>query len=170
VIPILLLLLPILVALGMGRLSVVIVSTVVWKCILSGFGAQSALRGYLQSRLDEAFGRPMRLVGIQCGAGLIITCFLFGLCHADHPHDPAIVVEPVHCFPRESKWYRGCTPGLLQASAGSMLCRLNEDVWQSRCETRTPALSVGIRRERGPGDPRWSLAEARRPYWLEGRR
>jgi membrane protease YdiL (CAAX protease family) len=87
---VLLLLLPVLVALAMGRLSLVIVSTVVWQFIFSGFGEEFAFRGYFQSRLNQAFGRPMHLFGIQFGVGLIITSLLFGLWHADNTYDPAI--------------------------------------------------------------------------------
>jgi membrane protease YdiL (CAAX protease family) len=85
-----LLLLPILVALAMRKLSVVIVSTVVWQFVLSGFGEEFAFRGYIQSRLNQAFGRPVRLFGIPFGAGLIIASLLFGLWHADNTYDPAI--------------------------------------------------------------------------------
>ena len=87
---VLLLLLPILVALAMGKLSVVIVSTVIWQFVFSGYGEEFAFRGYFQSRLNQAFGRPLRLFGIQFGAGLIITSLLFGLWHADNTYDPAI--------------------------------------------------------------------------------
>lgn len=85
-----LLLLPICVALGMRKLGVVIVSTVVWQLVFSGFGEEFAFRGYFQSRLNQAFGRPVRLFGIQFGAGLIIASLLFGLWHADNTYDPAI--------------------------------------------------------------------------------
>jgi membrane protease YdiL (CAAX protease family) len=86
----LLLLLPIVVALAMSRMSLVIVSTVVWQFVFSGFGEEFAFRGYFQSRLNQVFGRPVRLFGIQFGAGLIIASFLFGLWHADNTYDPAI--------------------------------------------------------------------------------
>jgi membrane protease YdiL (CAAX protease family) len=85
-----LLLLPIGVALAMGKLSVVIVSTVVWQFVFSGFGEEFVFRGYYQSRLNQAFGRPMRLLGIQFGAGLIIASLLFGLLHAFGTYKPAI--------------------------------------------------------------------------------
>ena len=38
-------------------------------------------RGFIQSRLNEAFGRPYRLLGINWGVGLIIASLLFGLLH-----------------------------------------------------------------------------------------
>jgi membrane protease YdiL (CAAX protease family) len=90
IITLLLLLLPIGIALAMGKLSVVIVSTVVRHFVLSGFGEEFAFRGYFQSRLNQAFGRPLRLFGIQFGAGLIIASVLFGLWHVDNTYDPAI--------------------------------------------------------------------------------
>jgi membrane protease YdiL (CAAX protease family) len=86
----LLLLLPICVALAMRKLSVVIVSTVVWQFVFSGFGEEFVWRGYVQWRLNQAFGRPMRLFGIQFGPGLIIAAGLFGLLHAFNTYDAAI--------------------------------------------------------------------------------
>jgi membrane protease YdiL (CAAX protease family) len=86
----LLLLLPIVVALAMGRLSVVIVSTVVWQFVFSGFGEEFVWRGYVQSRLNQAFGRPLYLFGVQFGAGLIVASLLFGLLHAFNTFDPTI--------------------------------------------------------------------------------
>ena len=89
----LLLFLPIVVALAMGKLSLVVVSTVVWQLIFSGFGEELAFRGYFQSRLNQAFGRPVRLFGIQFGAGLIIASLLFGLWHVENTYDPAVGVS-----------------------------------------------------------------------------
>lgn len=85
----LLLLLPILVALAMRRLTLLIVSTVVWQFVFSGFGEEIFLRGYVQSRLNQAFGRPWMWFGVPCGPGLIIASLLFGLLHAFNTYDPA---------------------------------------------------------------------------------
>ena len=85
-----LLVLPIVMALTMKKLSVVIVSTIVWQFVLSGFGEEFAFRGYIQSRLNQAFGRPMRLLGVRFGIGLIVSSLLFGLLHAFNTFDPAI--------------------------------------------------------------------------------
>jgi len=85
-----LLLLPILIALWVNKLSVVVVSTIVWQFVLSGFGEEFAFRGYFQSRLNQAFGRPMRLLGVQFGAGLIVASLLFGVLHIFNGFDPAI--------------------------------------------------------------------------------
>jgi membrane protease YdiL (CAAX protease family) len=83
-----LLLIPILLALFMGRMSLVIVSTIVWQFFLSGFGEEFVFRGYYQSRLNQAFGRPFCLFGIQFGVGLFIASLLFGLLHAFNGYDP----------------------------------------------------------------------------------
>ncbi|HNT78325.1 MAG TPA: CPBP family intramembrane metalloprotease [Anaerolineae bacterium] len=85
-----LLLFPILVGLAMRRLTLIIVSTVVWQFVFSGFGEEIFLRGYVQGRLNQAFGRPWTLFGIQCGPGLIIASLLFGLLHAFNTYDPAL--------------------------------------------------------------------------------
>lgn len=85
-----LLVLPIVMALTMKKLSVLIVSTIVWQFVLSGFGEEFAFRGYIQSRLNQAFGRPMRLLGVQFGLGLIVASLLFGLLHAFNTFDPTV--------------------------------------------------------------------------------
>jgi membrane protease YdiL (CAAX protease family) len=84
------LLLPIFVGLTMQKLTVVVVSTIVWQFLLSGFGEEFAFRGYFQSRLNQAFGRPLRLFGIQFGVGLILASLLFGLLHAFNGFIPDI--------------------------------------------------------------------------------
>lgn len=38
-------------------------------------------RGYIQSRLNEAFGRPRQFLGVSFGVGIIISSLLFGLVH-----------------------------------------------------------------------------------------
>lgn len=80
---------PILVGLAMNRLTLIIVSTVVWQFVFSGFGEEFVWRGYLQSRLNQAFGRSYRLWGVQFGPGLIAASLLFGLTHAFNTYDPA---------------------------------------------------------------------------------
>jgi hypothetical protein len=47
-----------------------------------GFGEEILYRGYIQSRLNEAFGKPYRFFGVAFGWGAILTALLFGLSHA----------------------------------------------------------------------------------------
>ena len=118
---VLLLLFPILVALARGRLSVVVVSTVVWQFIFSGFGEEFAFRGYFQSRLNQAFGRPMRLFGIQFGVGLIIASLLFGLWHADNTYDPAIGLSSLAWGWGLWTFVAGLFFGVLREKTGTLL-------------------------------------------------
>jgi len=55
--------------------------TTVWSFFLAGFGEEIFFRGYIQSRINHAFGRPFRSLGIDFGPGLILSSFLFGLLH-----------------------------------------------------------------------------------------
>jgi membrane protease YdiL (CAAX protease family) len=86
----LLLLLPILIALAMRKLSVLVVSTVIWQFLFSGFGEEFVWRGYLQSRLNQVFGKPYHFVGVPFGVGLILASLFFGLTHAFNTYDPAV--------------------------------------------------------------------------------
>jgi uncharacterized protein len=90
IITLILLLLPVGVALFYGKLTLVIVSTIFWQFIFSGFGEEFIYRGYVQSRINQAFGRPLRLFGVQFGIGLLIASLLFGLLHVFNGFDPAI--------------------------------------------------------------------------------
>jgi membrane protease YdiL (CAAX protease family) len=49
-----------------------------------GFGEEILFRGYIQSRLNRAFGKPFHTWGVRWGLGLIITAILFGSMHFFH--------------------------------------------------------------------------------------
>ncbi len=72
---------PILLGLVSGKLSIQIISTVIWQFIFSGFGEEIFFRGYIQSRLNQSFGRPFEWKGIRFGWGLIISAAAFGVTH-----------------------------------------------------------------------------------------
>jgi hypothetical protein len=44
-------------------------------------GEEILFRGYIQSRLNEAWGRPFRFYGVPWGWGLVIASLLFGFMH-----------------------------------------------------------------------------------------
>jgi uncharacterized protein len=46
-----------------------------------GFGEEILYRGYIQSRLNQAFGTPWRFLGADWGWGIVLTSLLFGLLH-----------------------------------------------------------------------------------------
>ena len=53
-----------------------------------GFGEEMLFRGYIQSRLNAAFGRSHRFFGVNWGWGIIITSLLFGLAHVFNDFNP----------------------------------------------------------------------------------
>jgi membrane protease YdiL (CAAX protease family) len=44
-------------------------------------GEELLFRGYIQSRLNEAFGKPFQFYGVHWGWGILITSLLFGFMH-----------------------------------------------------------------------------------------
>jgi membrane protease YdiL (CAAX protease family) len=118
---VLLLLVPIAVALAMGKLSLVIVSTVVWQFVLSGFGEELMYRGYIQSRLNQAFGRPMRLFGVQFGAGLVVASLLFGLLHVTGSYDPALGLSSLAWGLLVGNFLAGLFLGVIYEKTGTLL-------------------------------------------------
>ena len=118
---ILLFLFPIVLALVLGRLSLIIVSTVFWQFFFSGFGEEIVWRGYVQSGLNRVFGRPMRVFGVQFGAGLIITSILFGLLHAFNTYDPEIGLASLSWGWALFTMFSGLLFGILRENTGSLL-------------------------------------------------
>lgn len=57
------------------------ISTFIFYFLFLGPGEEILFRGYIQSRLNRAFGRPYRFFGVKWGMGLIIASFMFGLMH-----------------------------------------------------------------------------------------
>lgn len=53
----------------------------------AGFGEEIFFRGYVQTRLDLAWGKPFALAGVRVGMGLLVSSLLFGLVHALNPVD-----------------------------------------------------------------------------------
>jgi len=116
-----LLLLPILLGLAMRRLTLIVVSTVVWQFVFSGFGEEIFLRGYVQSRLNQAFGRPWTVFGVQCGPGLVIAALLFGLLHAFNTYDPAAGQSTLAWGWALFAVFGGLFFGLIREKTGSLL-------------------------------------------------
>ena len=57
------------------------ISGLVFYLLFLAFGEELLFRGYIQSRLNIAWGRPFQFYGVNWGWGLIITCVIFGLMH-----------------------------------------------------------------------------------------
>jgi membrane protease YdiL (CAAX protease family) len=58
-----------------------VLARVVRVLIFVGFLEEFFFRGYLQSRLNDAFGRPYQVAGIAFGVGLVASAVIFGLIH-----------------------------------------------------------------------------------------
>jgi len=53
-----------------------------------GFLEEFFFRGYLQTRLNEIFGKPFVVLNLHFGWGLILASLLFGLAHVFSPGNP----------------------------------------------------------------------------------
>jgi membrane protease YdiL (CAAX protease family) len=62
---------------AMGKALVVFLT----YALFVGFGEEFIYRGYMQSRLNEVFGKPFRFYGAAFGWGATITALFFGLTH-----------------------------------------------------------------------------------------
>lgn len=58
------------------------IGTVGWLLIGAGIGEEMFFRGYVQTRLDLALGKPLEFLGLQFGIGLVASAILFGFVHA----------------------------------------------------------------------------------------
>jgi hypothetical protein len=59
----------------------------VWLFIGAGFGEEFFFRGYVQSHVDLAFGRPWSLFGTRLGPGILVASSLFAMIHVLNPVD-----------------------------------------------------------------------------------
>jgi hypothetical protein len=51
------------------------------QIFIIGLSEEFFFRGFAQTRLNHAFGRPYRFLGARWGWGLVAAALLFGLCH-----------------------------------------------------------------------------------------
>jgi len=73
---------PVVVAVYSHRPLLTVLLTVGWLFLGAGFGEETFFRGYIQTRVDEAFGQPFRFLGFDFGPGLCVSSLLFGFLHA----------------------------------------------------------------------------------------
>jgi membrane protease YdiL (CAAX protease family) len=67
-----------------------VVSDFVYFYVFIGPGEEILFRGYIQSQLNEVFGRSYRFFGVNWGWGLVITSLLFGFWHVLAPFNPIL--------------------------------------------------------------------------------
>lgn len=65
-----------------------LINAFVFGFVLQAIPQELFFRGYIQSRLNEAFGRPYNYFGINMGAGLIIASLIFGFMHVLNTFNP----------------------------------------------------------------------------------
>jgi membrane protease YdiL (CAAX protease family) len=115
----LLVLLPTALALVRGATFGPVLMATLWRFFGAGCGEEIFFRGYVQTRLDEAFGRPWRWFGVGFGPGLVFAALLFGLVHLLNPFD-------YFGTSRELAWWHGLATvampyGFLFARTGSVV-------------------------------------------------
>jgi membrane protease YdiL (CAAX protease family) len=89
--------------------------------IFLGPGEEFLFRGYIQSRLNRAFGRPFRFFGVASGLGVVITAFLFGLMHILNPFNPFLGKFDVYIWWGVWTFFGGLTLGYVREKSGSIL-------------------------------------------------
>lgn len=75
----LLLAIPLLVGAVYGRLTLKVFSTILWQLVFGGFSEEFFYRGYVQSTVNEEYGRPWSVEGVAFGPGLLVSSALYGL-------------------------------------------------------------------------------------------
>ena len=71
-----------------GSSSKVLIS-ILHLAFIVGLGEEFLFRGYIQSRLNQAFGKPFHLGSTSIGIGLPISAILFGLMHGINTETPS---------------------------------------------------------------------------------
>jgi len=79
VLAVLVLVFPLVLGAALGRLSLGVFSTVLWQLAFGGFAEELFYRGYIQSTVNEEYGRPWSVEGVAYGPGLLFSSALYGL-------------------------------------------------------------------------------------------
>jgi membrane protease YdiL (CAAX protease family) len=97
-------------------------SEVAAQLLIVALPEEAFYRGYLQTRLDDAWPGRVRLLGAQVGPSVIVTSAVFALGHYATIHDPArlAVFFPSLVF----GWLRARTGGVGAPLAFHALCNL----------------------------------------------
>jgi membrane protease YdiL (CAAX protease family) len=86
-----------------------------------GPGEEFLFRGYIQSRLNTAFGRPFRFWGVSWGWGLVITALMFGLMHVLNPFNPFLGKFDLSVWWGVWTIFGGLSKGYIREKTGSIL-------------------------------------------------
>jgi membrane protease YdiL (CAAX protease family) len=116
-----LLMTPILFGLFLGSLSGTLVVTVIWQFFCSGFGEEFVWRGYVQTRLNQGFGRPWQVLGVRFGPGLILASLIFGLTHAFNSYQSGQGLTGLSWWWAAEATAAGLFFGILREKTGNIL-------------------------------------------------
>ena len=119
-----LLVLPILVGIyiqGPANFNAKIVSTVIYQFFISGFGEEIMFRGYVQSRINQEFGRPYKFLGVNFGVGLFVASFMFGFLHILNTFSPFTGSFTVLPWWGVSAFFSGLFFGFIREKTGSIV-------------------------------------------------
>jgi membrane protease YdiL (CAAX protease family) len=99
----------------------IVTAKLVYTFIFVALGEEILFRGYIQSRVNETFGRPRIFFGVNWGWGVIIGSLLFGIWHILNPFNPFIGQ-----FDLMWKWglwtfFLGLILGFIREKTGSVL-------------------------------------------------
>jgi len=99
-----------------------VASDIVYFYLLVGPGEEILFRGYFQSRLNEAFGRPFTFFGIQWGWGLLIASILFGFWHVLNPSTFNLFLGNYNLMWPHGLWtvFLGLILGIIREKTGSI--------------------------------------------------
>jgi len=93
----------------------------VFYLMFLGPSEEFLFRGYIQSRLNVAFGRPFQFWGVSFGWGLAISSLLFGLMHLLNPFNPFIGKFDVYICWGVWTVFGGLSMGYIREKTGSIL-------------------------------------------------
>lgn len=89
--------------------------------LLLGPGEEFFFRGYIQSRLNAAFGRQFRFWGVPWGWGLIIASLMFGFMHVLNTFNPFLGKYDLYVWWGVWTVFGGLLFGYVREKAGSIL-------------------------------------------------
>jgi membrane protease YdiL (CAAX protease family) len=98
-----------------------IASTAVFQFFFVGFGEEILFRGYIQSRLNQDFGKPWSFRGVSFGPGLLISSVLFGVLHMLNTFNPFLRSYSLSYLWALTSCFSGLLFGYVREKTGTIL-------------------------------------------------
>ena len=74
------------------RLPAGLVTSALEQIVYIALPEEMFFRGYLQTQFDLVYGRPYRILGAECGVGLVVAAAVFAACHVFHGGPARLIV------------------------------------------------------------------------------